>query len=432
MKWRNQLIALFCLLLFVALGVVYFKNWVVQKPFGIILFIGEGLDPTRLAVARIYASGAQRPLHLDALNYSALLKTYGSDAATPDQAAAASALATGAKVPNGSLGVDATGKALANLMELAHQSGRMTGLVTDVRLTEPTAASFYAHTTEKDDRQKIAQELAESGQIDILLGGGGADFLPPAKGGTRTDERDLLQEMADAGYDMVQNLDDLEDLPRWRRAKAVGIFAAGEMAFADDDEARPVQPTLPDMVRRAIELLQFNREGYFLVVDAGLMRRAAQRNDAERTLGQLLELDRAVGVALEYTGSKSAIFVTGDVGLGGMSLNGFPPRDRSGAVWLGSGGDASLTWATGPNGPPLVRLVPEAIVAPSPEATDESSALQLGPNPPKLRSQPAAIFQELAAPTATDVLVLGNGLGAEDLHGIMENTHLFEIIQDDL
>jgi hypothetical protein len=52
-KWRNQLLALFCLLAFAGLGVVYFQHWVVRKPFGIILFIGEGLDPGRLAPTRL-------------------------------------------------------------------------------------------------------------------------------------------------------------------------------------------------------------------------------------------------------------------------------------------------------------------------------------------------------------------------------------------
>jgi hypothetical protein len=53
MKWRNQILALLCLLIFVAFGVLYFRNWVVQKPFGIVLFIGEGLTPDRLAATRL-------------------------------------------------------------------------------------------------------------------------------------------------------------------------------------------------------------------------------------------------------------------------------------------------------------------------------------------------------------------------------------------
>ena len=45
MKWRNQILALLCLTIFFAFGVLYFRHWVVQKPFGIVLFIGEGLTP---------------------------------------------------------------------------------------------------------------------------------------------------------------------------------------------------------------------------------------------------------------------------------------------------------------------------------------------------------------------------------------------------
>ena len=61
-KWRNRLLALICLFVFAALGVVYFKHWVVQKPFGIILFVGEGLAPGRLAMTRVYIGGSDRPL----------------------------------------------------------------------------------------------------------------------------------------------------------------------------------------------------------------------------------------------------------------------------------------------------------------------------------------------------------------------------------
>src|SRR2546430_8958730 len=52
-KWRNQLLALLCLAVFAGLGVLYFQHWVVQKPFGIILIIGEGLAPERIALTRV-------------------------------------------------------------------------------------------------------------------------------------------------------------------------------------------------------------------------------------------------------------------------------------------------------------------------------------------------------------------------------------------
>src|SRR2546427_13116056 len=94
-KWRNQLLALFCLLAFAGLGVLYFQHWVIRKPFGIVLFIGEGLAPGRLAPTRAYAGGAATHLSPDLMPHVALLANYSQNFAGPDQAAAAKALASG-------------------------------------------------------------------------------------------------------------------------------------------------------------------------------------------------------------------------------------------------------------------------------------------------------------------------------------------------
>src|SRR6516164_6529170 len=135
MKWRNQLLAIVCLLAFAALGVVYFQHWVIRKPFGIILFVGEGLSPARLAPTRTYAAGAGTRLNMDLMPYAA-----------PDQASAATAIATGERVTNRALAVNGDGKPLKSIVELAREQGRATGLVTDTRLTDSTSAAFYAHT----------------------------------------------------------------------------------------------------------------------------------------------------------------------------------------------------------------------------------------------------------------------------------------------
>ena len=409
-KWRNQLLALFCLIVFFAFGVFYFRNWVVQKPFGIILFVGEGLGPGRLAMTRIYAGGVDKPLNIDSLTYSALLKNYSNDSVTPDEAAAATALATGVKVNNGSVGIDAEGKALKNLIELAHESGRMTGLVTNASLTDATPASFYAHASSKDDRPSLAQELIEKGNVDLVLGGGSQDFLPISKGGHRADERDLLRELQDAGYDVVRSREELDAIPRWRQAKLFGLFSDAEFPFSEPEKTEADQPSLADMVRRGIELLQFNSGGYLLIVDAGLMRKAAQENNAQRTLAETVELDRAVAVAVEYAGAKSTILVCGDVAIGGLTLNGSPSRAVSGVALLAenAAGDFSLTWATGPAGG-------------RPASTSASAP-----------HHAAAIYARSAQKTTEDVVAFGAGLGADGLHGTVESTAIFEIIRDNL
>jgi alkaline phosphatase len=423
MKWRNRLLALLCLAAFAGLGILYFQHWVVQKPFGIILFIGEGLTPGRLAATRAYLGGADSRLAIDSLPHAALLINYSNDFATPDQAAAATAIATGEKVNNRAIAIDAGGKPLTSIVELAHEQGRSTGLITDAKLTDPTSAAFYSHVADPTDGDGIAMELITKGKIDIVMGGGTTQFIPETSGGHRSDGRDLLLEVQHNGFDVVRTKAELEAIPTWRGPKLIALFSKEEIAFSDQIEERSQQPSLPDMVRRAIELLQYNRRGYLLVVDAGLMRKAAQDNNAERTLNETGELDRAVSIARRYSGPRSTIIVCGDVGIGGLSLNGFPFRKDSGIALLGlnSAGEPWITWASGPRGARSYGAA-RMEVAPSPE--------QQGADAKNL--EPAAFYAKPALNTVGDTIGFGGGPGTEALQGSMDNTAIFKILRGEL
>jgi alkaline phosphatase len=420
-KWRNHLLALLLLLAFAGLGVIYFQHWVVQKPFGIILFIGEGLSPGRLAATRIYAGGADKNLALDRMEHVALVKNYSKDFAVPDQAAAATAIATGEKVNNRAIATGNEGKPLTSIVELARDGGRAIGLVTDANLTETTCAAFYAHSSDPNDTDSIAREFVERGRIDIALGAGLAQFLPTTKGGTRQDKRDLVLELRRNGFDVVQTRTELEAIPAWKHSKLFGAFSNGDLAFANQVEERSQQPSLADMTRRAIELLQYNTGGYLLIVDAALMRKAAQLNQGERTLNETAELDRAVLVAHRYAGARSTIVVCGDIAIGGMSLNGTPFRKDSGIAIIGlnSAGQPWITWAAGPNG---VRPYGAAKV-PSPSPNEQATAEPI---------EPGAFYTKSALPTVDDVIAFGSGRGTEALQGSIDHTAIFRLLRDQL
>jgi alkaline phosphatase len=426
MKWRNQLLALVCLIAFAGLGILYFQHWVVQRPFGIVLFIGEGLTPHRLAATRVFVGGADARLTLDSMPHLALLANASKDFATPDQAAAATALATGTKVKNRALAVNSDGRRLSTLLDLARARGRATGLITNAQLTDATSAAFYAHSNDSGDSEAIAQELTDASSIDLIMGGGMVHFLPATKGGERQDGRDLLLELRRNGYDVVRTHAELEGIPAWRRAKLFGAFAPNEMAFVTQIEERSDQPSLADMVRRAIELLQYNPSGYLLVVDAGLMRKAAQSNHAERTFSETIELDRALAIARRYAGPRSTILACGDVGIGGLSLNGFPFRRDSGIALLGlnSAGQPWLTWGTGPNG--------IGSYGTAKGAKTELNADDQGQTPKPEVLEPAAVFSKSALNTLEDVAAFGAGPGTDALQGLLENTAVFRIIRDQL
>ena len=420
MKWRNRLLALLCLAVFAGLGVLYFQHWVVQKPFGIILIIGEGLAPERIALTRVYLGGADARLTLDGMPNVALVMNYSRDFAAADQAAAASALATGVKLSNRSLSVDSNGKAIPTIIELARSRGRATGLVTNGSLTNATCAAFYAHAGNANDIDQLARELAEGGKVDLCLGMSAAEFLPEAKQGQRQDNRDLLLELRQNGFDVIRTRAELESVPVWRRPKLFGVFANGA-----DDRSWNDQPALADMVRRAIELLQYNARGYVLVIDAARMRSAAETNNAEKTLTETAELDRVVAAAQHYAGAKSTIIVCGDAAIGGLHANGFPFRRDSGIALLGlnPSGEPWMTWATGPKG---VQSYGAAQIPEKEGSADSSTGTEKEP------SEPAAFYAKSALNTVEDVVAFGIGRGTEKLHGTIDNTQIFKAIRDEL
>jgi alkaline phosphatase len=402
MKWRNQILALICLLAFAALGVLYFQNWVVQKPFGIILFVGEGLTAQRTAATRVYIGGADNPLAMDGLEFSARLRNRSADFAVPDSAAAASALATGIRVKNGTIAIAESGAPLQTILEIAHREGRATGIVTDGALTNPTVAAFYAHASTAKPPQQFATTMVEQSAVDIALGGGAADFDKAKLDQTRVR--------------VVRNLPELEQISGWQQPRLLGLFAANDLPFTDEVAARTDQPSLADMVRRAIELLQVNRHGYVLVVNAHLMASAAWQNLGERTLRETAELDRAVQISREYAGRNSAIIVCGDAAIGGMNVNGYPFRYDTGVAILGlnSAGQPWVTWATGPNGEKTGATV------------ESSSARDLA------ALEPAAVQAPSALNSLEDPVANATGLRMEKLRGAIDNTRVFEIIRDAL
>ncbi len=399
-KLRNRFLALTCVLGFIGLGGLYYTNWVVQRPFAIILFVGDGLNTSLLPAARLYGGGADHRLRLESLPHLAILSTYANDFAVPDAASAASAIATGQRVNNRSLAIDPAGNPLPALFELAQRSGRATGLVTNAALTDAATAAFYGKTDSPLDHLELARQLVDDIDLSVILGGGEASFLPESKDGARTDGRDLMLEMRKQGYDIVHSEAELERTPAWQFPRVFGMFGRGNLEFAGDDQIRLGQPTLAEMTTRAISLLQYNPKGYLLIVDAALIGKAAHHNEGERVLNEIRELDSAVGAAIRYAGDEALIIVAGKQSIGGFTLNGYPFKNDRGVSILGVNADAVplITWSTGPGS----------------------------------ESEPTAVTTPAAIGTASDAIATSIGPGSERLQGFKDNTDVFGTIKDNL
>lgn len=381
---RNKIIFLTCLLFFLAGGFLVYRYWVLQKPFAVILFLSENFTPSTLSAARIFAGGADFRFPMESLPHLALASPRARDYAVADVAAAASSIATGQLVNRGALSVTPDGQILETLLETARREGRLTGLVSNTPLTEPATAAFFAAGFDPAKTDALAVHLLEKAPVDLVLGGGGAQLVPAEQGGARQDGRDLLLEARQRGYDIVRTKEELESTPGWRSPQVFGIFAEGDLAFAEDASRYPSQPSLADLVRRGIELLQFNRRGYFLVVNAGLAGRAAQVGRGESLLREIAALDEAVETARRFAGEDALIIVSGLVNTGGLQLNAFSFAPDRGIAVLGpsAAGVPALSWSTGPTpqpDAPVLQSVATEAERPVPIAED---AIVLSTTPP--------------------------------------------------
>ncbi len=436
MPARIRITLLTVLILFAMVAFVYVRSFVDPRPHGIILFVVEGLGVEMLQAGRLYAAESGSKLVIEQLPHTGLASVHSSDNLVPDSAASATALSTGVKTPNGSIGIDSQDKRLNNLLYTAQRRGRATGLISNSDLTCPGAAAFYSHVPHAQMRQQIAEQALDSAHIDIVLGGG-ADFFLPVHDGTgyRDDGRDLVKEAEKKGYAVVRTADALEGLFPWLNRRVLGLFSQGDFAYQADlehwfpNQKRPTnQPRLSDMVRKSIRLLETDIGGYFLIVHSGLIGSAAENNQAKRALLELSELDEALKTALDYSGKRTTVVVASTHSCGGPKIAGdagislsstTPPDD----FWT------RFTWVSGPSAQPS---------QPADIALWKSkNALEVSPS--KLKSQllpwsrqQAFLYREKALGSAEDVIVAGQGPGTDALRGFLDNTAIFQIIGSQL
>jgi len=296
-----------------------------QAPRNVILLIPDGFGPASATFARDYlrATTGRFELAFDSLHVGST-RTASSDSRITDSAAAGTALATGHKTYNGAISVDSTGRPVAHLVEAAEEQGMATGLVVTSRITHATPAVFSAHVRDRGEEDRIAVQQLDAG-IEVLMGGGLRHFLPRAKGGQRTDGRNLVEEAAQQGYHIARSASALEQAPE--NGLLLGLFAGSHMAYEIDRE-QTQQPSLATMTHHALDRLSGHEDGFFLMVEGSRIDHAGHSNDAAAHLHDILAFEEAVMAALDYarTDGETLVLTLSDHETGGLSVG----RNRDG------------------------------------------------------------------------------------------------------
>ena len=332
----------------------------------IILLLGDGMGAAHRTAARIMSRGvhngkAAGRLAMDTMDVTGMVMTASLNSVITDSSPGMAAYVTGQKNNNNQSGVfpDNTPdmfdnpriEYLGELLRRTRGPGFNVGIVTTADLTDSTPAANAAHTADRYAGAQIAAQFfdeRDTNAVTVLLGGGSRHFMPAAAGGMRKDERRLADEFAAAGYTRVSNATQVAKVqagPAPRRL--LGLFHSLHLPVAfdkvgagrySDELARPANanyrdtPMLEDLAKLALHSLSAHSPaGFYLMIEGASIDKRAHSVDAERTIWDVIEFDRAVQVALDFAkrtnrdadpGNDTLVIVTADHETGGMGIIG--------------------------------------------------------------------------------------------------------------
>lgn len=321
-------------------------------PKNVIILIADGMGFAHVEAASYYAHGAAKaqpywqwrhwPMRTTSANNQ---EGYNTELAwedfayflklPTDSAAAATTIASGVKTRNYAVGVDAEGKPVRTLLHDAKAMGKSTGVLSTVRITHATPASFVAQVARRAEEAEIARQLIHESAVDLVLGPGHPWF---DSDGRRREE---------PNFKFVESAETWEAL----RAGRVGGDATGDGApnpwtLVDDTEAikalaqgdtpqrvfglvpvidtlqanrggdknapafavpfTPNMPTMADLMRSALNVLGKNPKGFFLMGEGGAVDWASHANAPGRMIEEQIDFDNAVAATAAWIEAHSS------------------------------------------------------------------------------------------------------------------------------
>jgi len=352
----------------------------------VIILLGDGMGVAHRTAGRIVKYGVSGGdpnghLEMDALPGTGLVSTHSLNSVITDSAPGMACYSTGSHANNNQEGVYPAHVVspffqprVEYMAEYLHRvKGASLGIVTTADVEDATPAANAVHTGNRNAGTGIVdQYLDEAGSsgLRVLLGGGRRWFLPAGRfGSSRTaatdyaglpadlvaawglpaaaagaadPARDLLGDFQRAGFAYVDSASALAGLRGHAPEKLLGLFGYGNMNVALDKVAKrrgtpladgtyvvdhyhaPDQPMLDEMTEAALAVLSKDRDGFVLLVEGAHVDKQSHLMDADRAIGEVLELDAAVGVARRFAEAHrdTLVLVLADHECSGFSLIG--------------------------------------------------------------------------------------------------------------
>jgi len=223
------------------------------------------------------------------------------DRIVTDSAAGGSALATGEKVIRKSVSMKDSLK-LKSIIYWAEENAMSTGLISTTKVNHATPASFGANANSRYSCDDIFLQLLKS-EIDVIMGGGSKYW---------NDSSDVIAEQN--GVSVYFDFDSVKVDDK----RIIGLFADNYL----DLDYKNRYPSTKNMAKLALEKLEKNENGFFLMVEESQTDWAGHVNNASYVKTEMQSLDDLVRFCLEYQSVNPDVLVilTADHETGGIAV----------------------------------------------------------------------------------------------------------------
>lgn len=312
----NSLILLLLVFFVSAQDVRPVKNLIVMIPDGTSLSV---LSASRWL--KVYRNEGTR-LHIDPY-ITGTVTTFCSNAPIGDSAPTTSAYMTGVPQRAGNVAIypvpdpandlvklnpDSAYQPLMTILEAMRiEQNKGAGLVVTCEFPHATPADCAAHTYNRNDYKAIASQMAYN-NLSVMFGGG-TEFVSD----------DMKRHFKNTGTAYIQN--DRSAMLNFNGEKIWALFKERAMSY-DLDRNPEEEPSIAEMTEKAIEILNKNPNGFFLMVEGSKIDWAAHANDPAGILSEYLAFDQAVGKAVEFAekDGNTAVVILPDHGNSGFSI----------------------------------------------------------------------------------------------------------------
>lgn len=292
-----------------------------KTPKYVFYFIGDGMGPSHVLGTEYYLGelegviGRPNKLCFTQFPKSAFVSTFSKSNGVTDSAASGTALATGSKTKNGYLGVEMDTTVVYSVAHAAKQAGYAVGISSTVGINHATPGAFYAHQPGRSRYYEIGQDMLTA-DYDFYAGG---DLIV-----NKSEQRDEIYEKAKAqGYTIARGFDDYK--ANGKNAKKLMLYqkeVATDLPYAIDREEGDL--TLAQITEAGIEFLsKKSKKGFFFMVEGGKIDYASHSDDGATALNEVIDFDNAIKVAYEFYKkypNETLIVVTADHETGGLVL----------------------------------------------------------------------------------------------------------------